>query len=198
MSETIGPNLGLETQMIPVGYMLKRIPLRPEWLQAQNVVDIFSVAGCTTNNFADYIPFWRHNGYWLFNSPSDIEEVAQENSIDIEGTTLFYYEAYGLQFDFVDDDKGAWTAFHCVPDWKTDVVIPRERTLAGFDVVEFVCGNSPEDSLASCCNTIASVCTLNAHCLFDTFEEAKKALESGLFHDQEPGPYRIFAVYVVP
>ncbi|MBX3073297.1 hypothetical protein KF728_14940 [Candidatus Obscuribacterales bacterium] len=183
--------------MIPVGYMLKRIAPRPEWLKAENVVDIFSVAGCASNNFADYTPFWRHNGYCFFNSPVDLEEVAQENSIELEGTTLFYYEAYELEFDFVDDDTGVWRTYHCVPDWKTDVETPQDRTLAGFDVVEYVCGNSPEDSLASCCNEIASACPLNVHCLFNTFEEAKKALESGLFHDHEPGPYRIFAVYLL-
>ncbi len=78
-------------------------------------------------------------------------------SITEQRTTLFYFEAYELEFDFVDDDVGIWKSYSCVPDWKTDVEIPRERTLAGFDadVVEFVCGNSPEDSLASCCNEIA-------------------------------------------
>lgn len=155
--------------MIPVGYMLKRIAPRPEWLEASNVVDIYSVAGCSSHNFADYIPFWRHNGYWFFNSPIDPEEVAKENSIDIAGTTLFYYEAYEFEFDFDDHDIAIWKRYDCVPDWNTDVVIPSARTLVGFDVVEYVCGNAPEGSLASCCNEIASVLPLNSHCLFDSF-----------------------------
>ena len=38
---------------------------------------------------------------------------------------------------------------------------------------------------------------VNQHCLFNTQSEAKEALESGKFNDSEPGPFRIFAVYLV-
>jgi hypothetical protein len=34
--------------------------------------------------------------------------------------------------------------------------------------------------------------------LFETFEEAESALNTGAFNEAEPGPYRIFAVYSVP
>jgi hypothetical protein len=33
--------------------------------------------------------------------------------------------------------------------------------------------------------------------LFESFDEAKAALESGKFDNAEPGPHRIFAVYTV-
>ena len=42
--------------------------------------------------FADYVDFWKDNGFWLFDSPEVIKNIAQENSIDLAGTTLFYYE----------------------------------------------------------------------------------------------------------
>jgi hypothetical protein len=48
--------------MIPVGYMAKRVHKRPDWLQAPHVVDIFSVSGCISEDFADYINYWKHNG----------------------------------------------------------------------------------------------------------------------------------------
>jgi hypothetical protein len=38
---------------------------------------------------------------------------------------------------------------------------------------------------------------VNSHCLFDSFQEAKESLESGIFNSCEPGPYRIIAVYIV-
>lgn len=187
--------------MIPVGYMFKQIVPRPEWLRVEGITDLYNVAGCPTESFADYIPFWRHNGYWLFNSPAELQEVANENAIDLTGMTLFYYEAYEFEFDFSDGESpesGKWESFICNSTWSTDVQIPPEKYFAGFDVVEFVCRNAPEHSLAACVNEIASACPLNSHCLFDNFEDAKNALECGLFHEHEPGPYRIFAVYIVP
>ena len=83
--------------MIPIGYMAKRVCKRPDWLNSDDVVDIYSVSGCISDDFADYIEYWKHNGYWLFDSPEVIRIVAQENSIDIQGTALFYYEAHEME-----------------------------------------------------------------------------------------------------
>jgi hypothetical protein len=55
--------------MIPVGYMFKKVMQRPDWLNADGVDDIYSLSGCTSEYFTDYIDYWKHNGYWLFNSP---------------------------------------------------------------------------------------------------------------------------------
>jgi hypothetical protein len=63
--------------MIPIGYMAKRIQLRPEWLKAPQVVDVYSVSDCVNTNFADYVPFWKHNGFWVFDSPQAIREIAE-------------------------------------------------------------------------------------------------------------------------
>ena len=61
--------------MVPAGYMAKRVVARPDWLPAERVSSIYSVSGCVSETFADYINFWKHNGYWLFNSPEVIIEV---------------------------------------------------------------------------------------------------------------------------
>ncbi|MGQ0554553.1 MAG: hypothetical protein ACT4PN_01220, partial [Nitrospiraceae bacterium] len=76
--------------MIPAGYMAKRVVGNPDWLKASGVEDIYAVSGCISKDFADYIKFWKHNGYWFFDSPDIIEQVAQEHSIDLAGTTMFY------------------------------------------------------------------------------------------------------------
>ena len=39
--------------------------------------------------------------------------------------------------------------------------------------------------------------SVNTHCLFETFDQAKVALDQERFKEGEPGPYRIFAVYTV-
>lgn len=86
--------------------------------------------------FADYIDYWKHTGYWLFNSPREITELANAASISLEGLKLFYYEAYELQFD---EDEKAWEAFE---SWSpTEVVAPISKKLEGFDIVSFTMGN---------------------------------------------------------
>jgi len=84
--------------MRPVGYMYKRISLRPEWLGVPSVVDIYSASSCISHDFCDYINYWKHNGYWLFNSPAVMENLAAEHELNLADCTLFYYEAYDFQF----------------------------------------------------------------------------------------------------
>jgi hypothetical protein len=175
--------------MIPVGYMAKRVSKKPDWLEAPEVVDIYSVSGCSSEEFADYIDHWKHNGYWLFDSPEVIQVVAQENSIDLEGTSLFYYEAYGKEFD-----GKSWRAYSPEASLPTNVVLPSSKKLEGFDVVTFMVGRRPECSPLSC-NSLATNLRTNAHCLFASFEEAETNLKNGAFVKCEPGPYRIFSVY---
>lgn len=177
--------------MVPAGYMAKRVVARPDWLPAERVSSIYSVSGCVSEDFADYINFWKHNGYWLFNSPDLITEVARENNIDLNGTALFFYELYELQFD-----SGEWMRFDPEPSFGTNVSVPEAKVLEGYDVVTFVARTSPECSPLSC-NSLASEVETNSRCLLQSFDKARKLLENGRFNNSEPGPYRIFAVYSV-
>jgi hypothetical protein len=179
--------------MIPAGYMAKRVNGKPTDLKADTVIDIYAVSDCMSKDFADYINYWKHNGYWLFNSPEVIETVARDNSIDLSGTKLFYYEVYELEFH---EDEKAWHPFAPESSFTTNVTVPKEKLLEGYDVPTFSCGNSPECSPLSC-NSLAAEIPTNQHCLLDSFDEAKRHLESGSFNDSEPGPFRIFAVYSV-
>lgn len=173
--------------------MYKRVAVRPDWMKAPAVCDIYSLSRCVSENFADYINFWRHNGYWLFDSPKIIEGLATENAIPLEGLTLFYYEAFEQQYDA---DDQAWTPFSPEASFTTNVQSPKNKTLHGFDVTTFFAQTSPECSPLSC-NSLAEAISTNKHCLLDTFEEARDTLERGAFKDSEPGPYRIISVYTV-
>ena len=177
--------------MIPVGYMAKKVIKKPDWLKADVVQDVYSVTNCLSKDFADYIKYWKHNGYWFFDSPEIIEDLAKENSLEFQGTKLFYYEVYELEFH---DDENVWREFKLEASFRTDVVIPNIKFLEGYDIVTFSVGTSPECSPLSC-NSLASIIKTNKHCLFDSFEEAKQSLEKDQFKNSEPGPFRIFAVY---
>jgi len=177
--------------MIPAGYMAKRVVDRPDWLAAERVTTIYSVSGCVSENFTDYIPFWKHNGYWLFDSPEIIIAIARENEIDLAEAVLFFYEVYDLQFD-----SRGWTRFEPEASFGTHVSVPDAKVLEGYDVVTFYVQTSPECSPLSC-NSLAVEIETNARCLLQSFDEARTLVESGKFNDTEPGPYRIFAVYSV-
>jgi len=175
--------------------MAKKVLRRPEWLKSPQVVDVYSVSSCVSScvsdNFGDYINNWRHNGYWLFDSPAIIRDIAQESSISLEGTSLFYYEVYDKEFD-----EGIWCPWVPEPSFATGVVSPSKKQFEGFDVVTFYVRTNPECSPLSC-NSMADELRTNSHCLFETFEEAESSLSAGAFKDAEPGPYRIFSVYSV-
>ena len=178
--------------MIPAGYMAKRVAATPAWLPVERVSSVYSVSGCISEDFADYIRFWQHNGYWLFNSPETIVAVAREQAIDLGDAVLFFYEVQDRQFD-----AGAWTPFAPEPSFRTDVHVPPVKVLEGYDVVSFTARTSPECSPLSC-NALASEVDTNPRCLLTSLEQARTLLEHGVFKNAEPGPYRIFAVYSVP
>jgi hypothetical protein len=177
--------------MIRVGYMAKRVRPKPDWLQAPQVIDIYSVSNCQSEDFADYIPYWKHNGYWFFDSPEIIKAVATEHSIQLEGTSLFYYEVFEMEFD-----GESWHPFSPEPSFPTNVVPPSNKQLEGFDVVNFTARTSPECSGLSC-SSLAKDLHTNGHCLFASFNEAERNVSEGAFNESEPGPYRIFSVYTV-
>ncbi len=187
--------------MIPVGYMAKRVYKKDDWLKASKkrvffeaapqVMDVYSVSSCMSENFADYIPFWKHNGYWLLDSPEVIKSIAKENSIQLQGASLFYYEGHEMEFD-----GERWSTWSPEQSFPTNVARPAKKLLEGYDVVSFSVKTNPECSPLSC-NSIAEEVQVNSHCLFASFGGAEKGLNGGVFKNAEPGPYRIFAVYSV-
>jgi hypothetical protein len=174
--------------MIPAGYMAKWPYKRPDWLKAPQVAEIYSVSNCISKSFADYVPYWKHNGDWLFDSPEVIKTVAQQGSIQLAGTSLFYYEAHEMELDGERWIRGSPEA-----SFPTNVVPTSSKKLEGFDVVTYYSRSTPECSPLSC-NSMAEEVQTNAHCLFDSFDEAEKNLNDGTFKDAEPGPYRIFSI----
>ena len=160
-------------------------------MKTDSVVDIYSVSGCVSENFCDYITHWKHNDFWLFDSPEKIAEVAEIEHVDLSEYKIFYYEIYENQFD---DRAKVWEPFELEKSFETQVVLPQNRSLEGYDVVNFYARTSPECSPLSC-NSLAETVPVNAHCLLTSLDEAIRLVKVGAFENAEPGPYRIFAVY---
>lgn len=179
--------------MIPIGYLYKITEPRPAWLRVSTVVDICSLSGCISPPFTDYVGFWEHNGFWLFDSPAIMEHIALREGVDLSGASLFYYEAHDEEFD---EASGGWRGFGPEPSITTRVEAPGNKRLLGYDVVTFSAGTAPECSPLSC-NGLAEKQSVNAHCLLASVGEARQALESGMFANSEPGPFRIIAVHAI-
>jgi hypothetical protein len=186
------PNLSRMT-LIPAGYMAKRVLTKPDWLKNPHVIEIASVSHCNSKDFADYINYWQHNGYWFFDSPEIIRDLISNNGIDSFGLSYFYYEVYHKQYD---DELRVWVDFKPEDSFTTNVQHSSSKTLLGFDIVTFHAQTSPECSPLSC-NQLAETITVNQHCLLDSLEEAVQLIETGAINNSETGPYRIFAVYQV-
>src|SRR5688572_14930131 len=105
--------------MVPAGYMAKNVVKRPDWIQASKVDDVYSVSGCVSESFADYIKYWKHNGYWFFDSIEIIKSLAEEQAIDLRNCRFFYYEVFEEEFN---DEKEKWEVFKPDDSFTTAVV----------------------------------------------------------------------------
>lgn len=179
--------------MLPIGYMYKVVRDPPKDLKNDKVERVYSVSACINDDFGDWVQYWKHNGFWFFDDPEIIQKIAKDNNIDLSEMKLFFYKAYDLQWNDVDE---RWESFSPEPSFKTDVVLPNRSDFEGFDLVTFYARTSAEHSPLSC-NYLAQEVEVNENCLLDSFERAKILLESGRFSRCEPGPYRIFEVYSV-
>lgn len=179
--------------MIELGYMAKRIAERPDWIDAPHVDRIFAVSGCVSKNFCDYIPYWKHNGYWFFDVPEVIRDLASSNNIDLSGTSLLYYRGHDQQYD---EDSKTWIGYEPEGSFGLQVSSPVESEILGYDVVTYSLQNSPECSPLSC-NNVAAEVRVNKNCLIAGLDYAIELVSHGVFDNSEPGPYRIIEVHSV-
>ena len=183
----------MDKTMIPAGYMYKNIVAKPDWIKSPVVKEIYSVSNCISHNFADFMQFWKNNGFWFYNSQDIILEIAKDNQINLTKSTAIYYEVFSQQFN---EDSKSWESYKPETDFVTNISIPTTKLLLGYDVVTFSVQTCPECSPLSC-NMLADELTVNNYCLFDNFNTAKTSIENGSFTNSEAGPFRIFAVYKV-
>jgi hypothetical protein len=173
--------------------MARHVAPAPGWLETAGVVDIYSVSACISKDFADFTGSWRHNGYWLFDEPATIAEIAADRGASLAGTTLFYYEALETQYD---GTKHRWLGYDAERHFPVAPQVPASARLEGFDVVSFSQQTAAECSPLSC-NGLGVSLPVNAHCLLGDLDTAVALLEASEFNRSEPGPFRIFSVHTM-
>jgi hypothetical protein len=176
--------------LIPAGYMAKNIVTKPNWLKANDVNQIYSVSSCISEDFTDYIDYWKHNNFWFFNSIDLIQEIINFEGKILSDYETLYYELYEKEFD---ESVMNWKEFKKEEDFGYNVELPINNIFLGFDLVSYSCGTIHECSPLSC-NSLAESVPTNKYCLFDTIDDAIKTAEDMNILKGEPGPYRIIKV----
>ena len=177
--------------MIPAGYLYKQIA-EPDGIGCSNVTKVYAVSNCISKNFTHYVPYWKHNQYWFFNTPEDMDSIILQQKITGEFELLFY-ELYEKEFD---EEEQAWLEFTGEASFGYDVKLPLRKELLGFDIVNYTLGTSPQCSPLSC-NLLCREVDVNEHCLLDDLARAIQLTETLNEKRAEPGPYRILAVHRV-
>ena len=78
-----------------------------------------------------------------------MRSIAESEGIDLQGMTVFYYEAEERQFD-----GEGWLPIEPEADYETHVRVPLKKTMEGFDIVTFCDGPNSHSPLS--CNSIAA------------------------------------------
>ncbi len=188
--------------MIPAGYLLKRTTPPPGWLRTKDtkVGEVCSVSACVNDDVVDLLNCCQFNKFGLANSKDLLLNLAKEASIDLKGTSLFFYEIYEqeLDSDGWNFDPQRWQSLTLsdASSVENDVSPPEHtdrETKLGYDVVAY--RDFPDHSPLSC-NSVATELKTNRYCLFDDFDQAKDAVDSGKFGGGcEEGFYRIMSVH---
>lgn len=182
--------------MNPAGYLLKKLEPPPTYLSAVSVKRVCSAGPCACEDVVDLYEGWSQNDFGLADSPEQLRALAEAQGQSTSGAVLFYYEVHeqevvtGGQIDL----PLTWEPLTRVPGSPANVAPPAKSKLLGFDIVVF--GDVLEHSPLSC-QSVAGEVPVNEHCLVDTLEGAKAAINSGAFFRCMEGYYRIVAVYEV-
>lgn len=151
-----------------------------------------TLSGCIVKGFGDDISTFRHNGWYLYDTPSILAELAAAEKVPRASLRLLYAEVYPRTFSEAGVDLGELKPD---PHFDTDIKPPADKTLLGYDVVNFYAGNFPECSYLSCNAMYREIDGLNEYLLFPDWQNALEKLQAGVFSHCEPGPTRLIALY---
>ena len=175
---------------VDLGYMAKRSIKAPAFYRARGLRLIESVSGCVCGTFGDFLPLWRHNGWWFFDSVDVLTDVGRRLGVETAGMPAYFYRGDGREFD---ETKRRWRPIAPEPGVRTAPVPPGPCRRVGYDVVGFSCGNTPECSPLTC-NHLFERTVVNQSGLFGEADTAYRLLEEGFFDHSEPGPFRVIEV----
>jgi hypothetical protein len=186
-----------------LGYTLKLVVARPDWLAPAQVDEICSVSNCISK--APEPPErWTR---WAFNDSTyyDTPELAERDGAEGVTYSMFALELYPLLFD---GDRAIETPVVELLNSRSGVLPagPREGFVwIGYDVVGIRTAQAAAADQAAqlvgfdcsplSCNSGATEIPVNRYCLLDTWDAAVAVAVRCARGEFEPGPYVIMGVY---
>lgn len=173
-----------------VGFLARKVALRPEFLAQAPIDDVCSVSEHISPSAPDRLERCAHNSAGFYDSEALAWSVVPE--AERYAYTLFAYRAVCIRFD--DRNSEPWSP---ADEWPGLPASPDLSAYApiGYDIVNTSFGGWFECSPLSC-NSMADQQAVNEHCLVDDFEVAMEL--GSLFADEavrvEPGPYHVVQV----
>ncbi len=168
-----------------IGYLPKRITLRPDWLKAPQVAEICSVSDCIASPPCGWIDRWLHNDLFVYDAP----ELAWKVVPDLERAAhkLYGYRLFPVEF------RGERQQPFDVPPLTVEPMSP-EFELLGYDMVSRSLGTTFECSPLSC-NHLAETIPTNQYCLVNDADTAFRLASMFEGQQPEPGPYFVVEVW---
>lgn len=169
-----------------IGYFSKKRKENIRVLSSHNVLEICNACLCSFVVPDNWVEHWKHNDYFLFNSPIIAYSIIQDLE-DCHEYVLYAYKQYQFRVEngSVFDEE---VESENVEDLSSEFV------LLGYDAV-----NRNYSKQFGCsplfCNLGAEKMKTNKYCLFSSFNEA---LEGAVIFSRghgEPGPYYVVEVY---
>lgn len=176
-----------EMEALLIGYFPKKTALRPDYLHAPNVTEICSVSTCISKGPEQWLEYWRHNEYFLYNTPEDALSVIGDLS-NRQRYDIYAYKQYPLVIE----------SGEVVQEQLLEVKVTKlskSYEFLGYDAVNKTFSDAFECSPLSC-NGGAETIKTNKYCLFDTYGDAMvNALRFSIEEKWESGKYYIIEVY---
>jgi len=166
------------------GYFPKKATPRPEGWDLPGVVEIASISDCIAKGPEDWIKSWKFNELGFF------DEVALAESV-VPSADRSQFDLYAYSFldeRFVDGLVEQWKPPELAGSGPESDFEP-----LGFDVVSKAVTDFFECSPLSC-NGGAKTFRANAHCLFETLDDAVAAAGTFSKGGWEPGPFYVAQV----
>jgi hypothetical protein len=169
---------------ILIGYIAKRVTPRPSNFELDTVREIASVSNCIAKRPDGWIDLWKHNDWWVYDSPELAREVARD--LGVGDWPIVAYRVLPIRFE----ESGERT----IEVESTAAPMPGYFQRLGWDVASKSYSPDFECSPLSC-NRRAVQIPVNALCLIETKEEAVEVARLFAREQPEPGAYFVVEVW---
>jgi hypothetical protein len=188
-----------------IGYRVKKVMARPNWLKDARVVDICSVSDCMSSPPEGWIDRWDVNDascYWTVEGA-----VATIPTSEAAAYTTFAYFMYPLEFDEGDQltERKLTDLFGSADQNNLPQQLNAGYHVLGYDVVQGNPAQPAQDGYApvmfsfGCsplsCNNRSIDFEVNKHCLLNDWDEAARAAREFSNGGAEPPPYYIVRIH---